>query len=94
MCLFQYFNTIDAAYNYAEGEIDNPLILIHSGVYQGEVLVIDSNVTMLGAGTFFCLVMMAAYLFKLKGGTSSRRNISWIINSLSSYLSLHDDSQA
>ena len=46
----QYFNTIDAAYNYGEGEMVNPLILVHSGVYQGEFLVIDSDVTILGAG--------------------------------------------
>lgn len=44
-----YFNTIDAAYNYAEEEAANPLILIHSGHYSGEYLVIDYKVTMLGA---------------------------------------------
>ena len=45
-----FFNTIDTAYNYAEELLENPLILIHSGVYQGEFLVIDANITMLGAG--------------------------------------------
>ena len=45
-----FFNTIDQAYNYAEDLLENPLILIHSGVYQGEFLVIDANVTMLGSG--------------------------------------------
>jgi F-box protein 11 len=49
MTCFQYFDTIDAAYNYAEEEEENPLILIHSGIYQREFLVIDSNVTLLGA---------------------------------------------
>ena len=44
-----FFNTIDAAYNYAEEEVVNPLILIHSGLYLGEFLVVDYNVTMLGA---------------------------------------------
>ena len=29
--------------------MENPLILVHSGVYQGEFLVIDGNVTILGA---------------------------------------------
>ena len=46
--VFQFFDTIDAAYNYGE-EMENPLILIHTGVYRREFLVIDSNVTMLGA---------------------------------------------
>ena len=30
----------------------NVLILVHSGVYKAEFLVIDSNVTILGAGKF------------------------------------------
>ena len=47
-----YFDTIDAAYNYAEEEEDNPLIMIHTGVYSGEYLVIESNITILGAGTY------------------------------------------
>ena len=48
----QFFDTIDSAYNYAEEELENATILIHSGVYQREFLVIDSNVTMIGAGQF------------------------------------------
>ncbi|KAK2174892.1 hypothetical protein NP493_769g02005 [Ridgeia piscesae] len=44
-----FFDTIDSAYNYAEEQLENATILIHSGVYQREFLVIDSNVTMIGA---------------------------------------------
>jgi len=47
---FQFFDTIGSAYNYAEEQLENATILIHSGVYQREFLVIDSNVTMIGAG--------------------------------------------
>lgn len=50
----QFFDTIDSAYNYAEMEGDqrgdHHTILIHSGTYKREYLVIDINVTMLGAG--------------------------------------------
>ena len=50
-----FFDTIDAAYNYAEETLKRrdviaPIILIHSGVYRNEFLVIDSNVAMIGAG--------------------------------------------
>lgn len=48
-----FFDTIDSAYNYAEMEGDqrgdHHTILIHSGTYKREYLVIDINVTMLGA---------------------------------------------
>ena len=33
----------------------NVLILVHSGTYKAEFLVIDSNVTILGAGEYFSL---------------------------------------
>ena len=50
---FQFFNTIESAYNYAEEEMrQNVLILVHSGTYKAEFLVIDSNVTILGAGEY------------------------------------------
>ena len=45
----QYFDTIDSAYNYAE-DLENPLIVVHTGVYTREFLVIDSSVTIIGAG--------------------------------------------
>ncbi len=49
--LLQYFNTIESAISYAEEELrQNVLIMVHSGVYKTELLVIDSNVTILGAG--------------------------------------------
>lgn len=43
-----YFDTIDSAFNYSE-ELENPLIFIHSGVYKGEFLIVDTNVALLGA---------------------------------------------
>ncbi|XP_074643961.1 F-box only protein 11-like [Tubulanus polymorphus] len=44
------FDTIEQAYNYADSEeMDNALIFIHSNVYQGEFLVIDNNVSLIGA---------------------------------------------
>ncbi len=45
--------------------MQNPLILVHTGVYKGEFLVIDSNVTILGAGKncahFLFLVLIQAF---------------------------------
>ena len=32
--------------------MDNPLIFIHSGVYHGDFLLIDSPVSLIGAGLF------------------------------------------
>jgi pectin methylesterase-like acyl-CoA thioesterase len=50
---FQCFDTIEQAYNYADSEeMENTLIFIHTGVYQGEFLVIDNNVSLLGAGEY------------------------------------------
>ncbi|RUS84954.1 hypothetical protein EGW08_007265, partial [Elysia chlorotica] len=44
------FDTIESAYNYVDKEeIDNPLIFIHSGVYHGDFLLIDSPVSLIGA---------------------------------------------
>ncbi|KAG1681998.1 F-box only protein 11 [Nymphon striatum] len=43
-----YFDTIDAAINYLE-DGENPLIFIHSGIYQGEFIIIDTDVAMIGA---------------------------------------------
>ena len=49
-----FFDTIDAAYSHAEESLKHsplpPIILIHSGTYRNEFLVIDSNVVMIGAG--------------------------------------------
>ena len=53
MFLFQFFNTIDEAYRYADDVLENPLILVHSGHYQGEYIVVDNDVTILGAGKLF-----------------------------------------
>lgn len=43
-----YFDTIEAAFMYSE-ELENPLIFIHTGVYKGDYLIIDTNVAMIGA---------------------------------------------
>ena len=43
-----YFETVEQAFNYAE-EVENPVILVHAGVYKGEFLIIDTKVTFLGA---------------------------------------------
>ncbi|GAB6020505.1 F-box only protein 11, variant 2 [Chamberlinius hualienensis] len=43
-----YFDTIENAYSYTE-EFVNPIIFIHMGIFQSELLVIDSNITMIGA---------------------------------------------
>uniref|UniRef100_T1IYN2 F-box only protein 11 n=3 Tax=Chilopoda TaxID=7540 RepID=T1IYN2_STRMM len=44
-----YFETIESAFNYSE-EVENPIIFIHTGIYQGEFLVIDTSVSLIGAG--------------------------------------------
>ncbi|CAH1792557.1 unnamed protein product [Owenia fusiformis] len=45
-----FFDTIEQAYNYADTEeMENALILVHSGMYQGEFLVIDTNINLIGA---------------------------------------------
>ncbi|KAL5009208.1 hypothetical protein ScPMuIL_014789 [Solemya velum] len=45
------FDTIEQAYNHVDtNEIENPVIFVHSGVYHGEFLLIDTNVAIIGAG--------------------------------------------
>lgn len=44
------FESIEQAYNYLDSEdVENPLIFVHSGVYQGEFLLIDINVSIIGS---------------------------------------------
>lgn len=48
---FQCFETIEQAYSYVDAEeMETPLILVHSGLYQGEYLFVDTNVSIIGAG--------------------------------------------
>jgi len=52
--LFQCFDTIEQAYSFVDAEeMETPLILVHSGVYQGEYLFVDTNVSIIGAGKLF-----------------------------------------
>lgn len=44
-----YFETIQVAYDYACDYAECPLVLIHSGVYCGEVIVIETNIAFIGA---------------------------------------------
>ncbi|XP_021345462.1 F-box only protein 11-like [Mizuhopecten yessoensis] len=44
------FETIEQAYSFVDAEeIESPLILVHSGLYQGEYLFVDTNVSIIGA---------------------------------------------
>ncbi|CAL1527772.1 unnamed protein product [Lymnaea stagnalis] len=44
------FDTIESAYNFADTEeLEDALIFMHSGVYHGEFLLIDSPVSLIGA---------------------------------------------
>ncbi|KAK7086605.1 F-box only protein 11 [Halocaridina rubra] len=43
-----YFDTIQAAFDYCD-DAERPLILIHSGVYCGELIVIETNIAFIGA---------------------------------------------
>lgn len=49
--LFQYFDTIENAFNFSE-ELESPLIFIHAGVYKGEFIIVDTNISLIGAGMF------------------------------------------
>ena len=44
----EHFDLIEQAFNFVE-DFDNALILIHSGIYKGEFLIIDTKITLLGA---------------------------------------------
>ena len=43
-----YFDTMQAAFDYCE-DVERPLILVHWGVYCGELVVIERNITIIGA---------------------------------------------
>ncbi|XP_071453876.1 F-box only protein 11 [Hetaerina americana] len=45
-----YFDTVQAALDYAD-ERDGVLVFLHAGTYRGEFLVVDSNVSLLGAAS-------------------------------------------
>ena len=51
--LFQCFDTIEQAYTYVDSEvIEDAIIFVHTGIYVGEFLLIDLNVSIIGAGIF------------------------------------------
>ncbi|XP_066953207.1 F-box only protein 11 isoform X1 [Macrobrachium rosenbergii] len=43
-----YFDTIQSAFDYCD-DAERPLVLIHSGVYCGELIVIETNIAFIGA---------------------------------------------
>ena len=43
-----YFDTIQAAFDYCD-DSDKAMVLVHWGVYCGELIVIESNITIIGA---------------------------------------------
>lgn len=43
-----YFETIQAAFEYCD-DAERPLVLIHSGVYRGQLIVIETNIALIGA---------------------------------------------
>ncbi|KAL3874906.1 hypothetical protein ACJMK2_037858 [Sinanodonta woodiana] len=55
------FDTIEQAYNYVDAEeIENPILFVHTGIYQEEFLLIDTNVAIIGAapGTVYDHVLI------------------------------------
>ena len=49
--VFQCFDTIEQAYTYVDTEdVEDAIIFVHTGIYVGEFLLIDLNVTIIGAG--------------------------------------------
>ena len=49
--VFQCFDTIEMAYSHLETlEGDDPLLFVHEGTYLGEFLLIDMNISIIGAG--------------------------------------------
>ena len=51
--LLQCFDTIEQAYTYVDSEvIEDAIIFVHTGIYVGEFLLIDLNVSIIGAGKF------------------------------------------
>ena len=55
----QYYDTIEEALSSVEGN-DYPVILLHTGVYSGEWLYIDTPVCIVGAGEY---VLMLSFMF-------------------------------
>ena len=50
-CFFKCFDTIEQAYTFVDAEeIEDAIIFVHAGVYVGEFLLIDVNVSIIGAG--------------------------------------------
>ncbi|KAK4310569.1 hypothetical protein Pmani_017871 [Petrolisthes manimaculis] len=43
-----YFETIQAAFEFCD-DVERPLVLIHSGVYRGQLIVIETNIALIGA---------------------------------------------
>ena len=49
--LLQCFDTIEQAYTYVDTEdVEDAIIFVHTGIYVGEFLLIDLNVSIIGAG--------------------------------------------
>lgn len=49
--LFQCFDTIEQAYSHLETlEGEDPLLFVHEGTYVQEFLLIDINISIIGAG--------------------------------------------
>lgn len=49
--LFQCFDTIEQAYSHLETlEGEDPLLFVHEGTYVQEFLLIDMNISIIGAG--------------------------------------------
>ena len=47
----QCFQTVEQAYSFVDKvDMDDPIIFVHSGLYQGEFLLIDIDVSIIGAG--------------------------------------------
>lgn len=59
----QKFDTIESAYNFADTEeLEDALIFVHSGVYHGEFLLIDSPVSLIGAGKSLTYISQLIFL--------------------------------
>lgn len=50
-----YFETIQSAFEFCD-DAERPLVLIHSGVYRGQLIVIETNIALIGAapGEYNC----------------------------------------
>ena len=53
----QKFDTIESAYNFADTEeLEDPLIFVHTGTYRSEFLLVDSQVSLIGAGKWLFML--------------------------------------